>query len=102
MNMPICPRCKEPMILRSGKNGKFYGCSTYPECIYTQAYISENTELEDQLRAAEEMAEYWKTKFYEERAWWIEVTKDKLGPVVPPLVEIPKIEEKKREHTSSR
>ncbi|MCH4200549.1 MAG: restriction endonuclease [Clostridium tyrobutyricum] len=32
----ICPRCGNKLILRTGKNGRFYGCSNYPECKYTQ------------------------------------------------------------------
>ena len=32
----ICPYCKTHLILRNGKYGKFYGCSNYPKCKYTQ------------------------------------------------------------------
>lgn len=28
----ICPRCTSKMVLRNGKNGKFYGCSQFPKC----------------------------------------------------------------------
>jgi very-short-patch-repair endonuclease len=28
----LCPRCSSPMVLRSGRYGKFYGCSIYPRC----------------------------------------------------------------------
>ena len=31
----ICPYCKSELVLRNGKNGKFYGCSKYPKCRYT-------------------------------------------------------------------
>ena len=27
-----CPRCGADTILREGKFGKFYGCSTFPKC----------------------------------------------------------------------
>jgi DNA topoisomerase-1 len=27
-----CPKCKEPLVYRFGKNGKFLSCSTYPKC----------------------------------------------------------------------
>ena len=27
-----CPKCGEPMVVRDGKFGKFYSCSTYPLC----------------------------------------------------------------------
>jgi ssDNA-binding Zn-finger/Zn-ribbon topoisomerase 1 len=33
-----CPKCKNDMILRDGRNGKFYGCTTYPECRGTVNY----------------------------------------------------------------
>lgn len=28
----VCPKCKLPMSLRSGKMGDFYGCTGYPTC----------------------------------------------------------------------
>lgn len=36
-NIPICPKCGAPMVLRTAKKGdkignKFYGCSTFPKC----------------------------------------------------------------------
>ena len=31
----ICPYCKSELVLRNGKNGKFYGCSKFPKCRYT-------------------------------------------------------------------
>lgn len=31
----ICPYCKGELVLRNGKNGKFYGCKNYPKCRYT-------------------------------------------------------------------
>lgn len=27
-----CPKCDSPMVARLGKNGWFWGCSTYPKC----------------------------------------------------------------------
>ena len=32
----ICPRCGGTLILRSGSNGSFYGCSNYPKCKFTK------------------------------------------------------------------
>lgn len=29
-----CPKCGRPLALRSGKFGRFYGCTGYPECKY--------------------------------------------------------------------
>ena len=34
----ICPYCKDELILRNGKNGKFYGCKNYPKCRYTMSF----------------------------------------------------------------
>ena len=30
-----CPKCGRSMVLRTGKYGRFYGCTGYPECNYT-------------------------------------------------------------------
>jgi len=27
-----CPRCGQPMVVRNGSYGAFWGCSTYPNC----------------------------------------------------------------------
>ena len=36
-NMPLsCPNCDSFLVKRSGKKGKFLGCSHYPKCNYTQ------------------------------------------------------------------
>ena len=32
---PVC-QCGRPMILRNGRNGAFYGCSSYPKCRKTR------------------------------------------------------------------
>lgn len=32
----ICPRCGSKLLLRNGKNGMFYGCSSYPKCKFTK------------------------------------------------------------------
>ena len=34
----ICPYCKGELVLRNGKNGKFYGCKNYPKCRYTMSF----------------------------------------------------------------
>lgn len=31
-----CPKCKNSLVLRNGRFGQFYGCSSYPRCKYTQ------------------------------------------------------------------
>jgi len=32
----ICPKCGAPMVIRLGKFGKFYACSNFPKCKYTE------------------------------------------------------------------
>lgn len=31
-----CPKCGNDLVLRNGKFGRFYGCSNYPRCKFTQ------------------------------------------------------------------
>ena len=31
-----CPRCGQPLALRKGRFGAFYGCTGYPVCRYTE------------------------------------------------------------------
>jgi len=31
-----CPECGSEMVLRNGKYGKFYGCTSYPDCDHTE------------------------------------------------------------------
>lgn len=33
-----CPQCGQPMVLRQGQYGQFYGCSTFPHCRATKRY----------------------------------------------------------------
>ncbi|MGH7353109.1 MAG: type I DNA topoisomerase [Candidatus Rokuibacteriota bacterium] len=42
-----CPECAEPLLERWGRNGKFIGCSGYPECKYTRN-LNGNGRAEDQ------------------------------------------------------
>lgn len=35
-NKNLCPRCDNEIVLRTGKNGEFYGCSKFPNCRYTK------------------------------------------------------------------
>ena len=34
-----CPMCKSPLVLRTGKFGKFIACSTFPACKYTRQFL---------------------------------------------------------------
>ena len=36
INSGICPKCNDRLVLRTGKYGKFYGCSNYPKCKFTK------------------------------------------------------------------
>jgi len=38
----ICPKCGAPIIIRLGKFGKFYACSGFPKCRYTEP-LEKNT-----------------------------------------------------------
>ena len=31
-----CPKCNGKLTLKTGRYGKFYGCSNYPDCRYTE------------------------------------------------------------------
>jgi len=33
-----CPQCGKPMVIRTGRYGKFLACSGYPECKYTKSF----------------------------------------------------------------
>ena len=37
----ICPYCKGDLVLRNGRNGKFYGCANFPKCRYTANFENE-------------------------------------------------------------
>jgi DNA topoisomerase-1 len=41
----ICPKCGAPMVERFGKFGKFYACSKFPECKYTESIENKNKDL---------------------------------------------------------
>lgn len=34
-----CPDCGSPLIIRFGRHGKFIGCSTFPNCRYTEPWL---------------------------------------------------------------
>lgn len=33
----VCPDCGAPLVIRSGKQGPFQGCSRYPECTFIRS-----------------------------------------------------------------
>jgi DNA topoisomerase-1 len=40
----ICPKCGAEIIERMGRFGRFYACSKFPECKYTESVINKNTD----------------------------------------------------------
>ena len=38
----LCPKCQSPLLVRLGKFGKFYACSKFPECKYTESLPQNN------------------------------------------------------------
>ena len=36
MEEESCPECGNKLVQRSGRNGFFYGCTSYPNCRYTK------------------------------------------------------------------
>jgi len=37
-----CPKCSSPLLIRLGKYGKFYACSQFPKCRYTESLEENN------------------------------------------------------------
>jgi DNA topoisomerase-1 len=38
----ICPKCGAPLLIRLGRFGRFYACSKFPECRYTESLKNNN------------------------------------------------------------
>ncbi len=38
----LCPECQSQLSIRLGRNGRFIGCTNYPECSYTRNLNEEN------------------------------------------------------------
>ena len=41
-----CPECQKELVIKLGRNGRFYGCSGYPECKFTKALVQDGEEEE--------------------------------------------------------
>jgi len=41
-----CPKCGAPLLIRLGKYGKFYACSKFPECRYTESLEENNINID--------------------------------------------------------
>jgi DNA topoisomerase-1 len=35
----LCPQCGQPLVIRSGRFGRFVSCSTFPECDYRRSLV---------------------------------------------------------------
>ncbi len=35
----ICPQCGKPLVIKTGRYGKFLACSGYPKCKYTKSFL---------------------------------------------------------------
>jgi DNA topoisomerase-1 len=40
----LCPVCQSPLLVRHGRFGKFFACSTFPDCKFTKPFV-ESTSL---------------------------------------------------------
>lgn len=40
-----CPYCGSALVMRNGKNGRFFGCSSYPHCMFTAQIDKETGEV---------------------------------------------------------
>jgi DNA topoisomerase-1 len=41
----LCPLCGNPLVIRHGKFGKFFSCSTFPACKFTKPYVEQTDML---------------------------------------------------------
>ena len=37
----VCPDCGAAVVIRMGRFGKFFSCSTFPQCKYTKQFVEE-------------------------------------------------------------
>jgi DNA topoisomerase I len=42
-----CPECDSPLSIRLGRNGRFIGCTNYPECSYTRNLNDDGTQANE-------------------------------------------------------
>ncbi len=42
----VCPKCGAPLLIRLGRYGKFYACSAFPKCRYTESLEENNLGIE--------------------------------------------------------
>jgi len=42
----ICPKCSSPLIIKLGRYGRFYACSNFPKCKYTESLEQNNLNIQ--------------------------------------------------------
>ena len=48
-----CPECGKPLSIRLGRNGRFIGCTGYPDCAYTRNLEREGGEAAEEPQVVE-------------------------------------------------
>lgn len=43
----VCPKCSKPMIIKTGRFGRFIACTGYPECKHTEPFDKEEKKMEE-------------------------------------------------------
>lgn len=72
-----CPDCGKGLVLKHSRNGKFIGCSGFPDCRYTRSYVSEKQQKE--LDEAEEQV---KGRKCPECKSDLKIARGKYGPFI--------------------
>lgn len=44
-----CPECESPLSIRLGRNGRFIGCTNYPDCSYTHNLNDDGNSVESEI-----------------------------------------------------
>jgi len=74
----ICPKCKTgSLLVRNGSNGKFYGCSNYPECRFSCNHLLELNPPHCQRCEAPMVYKR------ESEIWWCPNFKTNQCPIIP-------------------
>ncbi len=84
-----CPECGASLVIRHGKFGKFFSCSTFPDCKFTKAYVEETNLLCPKdggkiiVRKTRKGRKFYGCSNYPKcdfAAWKLEDIKDKSNP----------------------
>ncbi len=46
-----CPECKQPLVVRWGRGGKFIGCSGFPDCKFTKSIDGDDEEITEMMES---------------------------------------------------